>query len=220
MGLLAAILLIGGFIQSPPLYTKSKSPHGLPCYNYTIRGKQHALCWTVDDHPFRTTPYILKLLKKHKLKATFFVVGLMLRYYSIHASKTNAKYYKWFMAIKDAGHHLGNHSVTHKRICRMKRRGIRWELEETQRLVKLYAGTAPILFRPPHGIWCGRLAREVKRLNLIKVMYNVSDYKANAWKMWRRIRWRMLHGKTHTIVLVHYDHRKFRKLLNIIKLRP
>ncbi len=215
MGLFTTILFIGGLIQSPPLYTKSRSPHGLPCYDYTIRGKQHTICWTVDDHPFRTTPHILKILRKHKLRATFFVVGSMLRYYSIHAGKANTRYYKWFMAIKKAGHLLGNHSVTHKRICRMTQRGIRWELEEAQRLVKLYAGKAPTLFRPPHGVWCGRLAREVKRLKLTKVMYHVSDYKATAWKMWR-----VRHGKTHSIVLVHYNPRRFQKLLDIIKLNP
>jgi peptidoglycan/xylan/chitin deacetylase (PgdA/CDA1 family) len=214
------LLFISSLIQSPPLYTKSKSPHGLPCHNHTIRGKQHVICWTVDDHPFRTTPHMLRLLKQRKLKATFFVVGSMLRYHSIRPTKYNKRYVRWFKAIVKAGHTVGNHSVTHGRVCRMKAKDVRWELTETQRVMKLYGGKAPVYFRPPHGVWCRRLAREVKRLKLVKVMYNVSDYKSNARRMWRELRWRMRKGKKYTIVLVHYNHRILRRLLNLIKLNP
>ena len=214
------LLTIGSLILSPPLYTKSKSPHGLPCHQYTIRGKPHVICWTIDDHPFRTTPMMLAVLKKYNVKATFFVVALMLRYDSIHSGRATRRYVKWLKAIKKAGHVIGNHSVTHKRLCHMKGSQVLWELTENQRLVKHYAGVAPTLFRPPHGTWCGKMARAVRRLKLTKVMYDTSDYKSTARAMWRVILWRIRHGKKHTIVLVHYKPKTLQKLLELVKLNP
>ena len=58
---------------------------------------------TFDDGPDpKVTPHILALLKKYKVKATFFVMG-----------KKVKKYPNLIKAIVKDGHELGNHSFSH-----------------------------------------------------------------------------------------------------------
>jgi peptidoglycan/xylan/chitin deacetylase (PgdA/CDA1 family) len=57
---------------------------------------------TFDDGPSENTPKILKILKKHHVKATFFVTG-----------KEGDKAKKWYQQIAAAGHTLGMHSYSH-----------------------------------------------------------------------------------------------------------
>jgi peptidoglycan/xylan/chitin deacetylase (PgdA/CDA1 family) len=57
---------------------------------------------TFDDGPSENTTKILKILKKHHVKATFFVTG-----------KEGDKAKKWYQQIAAAGHTLGMHSYSH-----------------------------------------------------------------------------------------------------------
>lgn len=58
---------------------------------------------TFDDGPSENTPEILKILKKHGVKATFFVTG-----------KEGDKAKEWYKQIVAEGHTLGMHSYSHK----------------------------------------------------------------------------------------------------------
>lgn len=58
---------------------------------------------TFDDGPSENTPEILKILKKHGVKATFFVTG-----------KEGDKAKEWYRQIVADGHTLGMHSYSHK----------------------------------------------------------------------------------------------------------
>ncbi|WP_051542242.1 polysaccharide deacetylase family protein [Clostridium lundense] len=58
---------------------------------------------TFDDGPSPHTPYILDILKKYDIKATFFVLG------------TSAKNYPEFLKKEvELGHSIGNHTYSHK----------------------------------------------------------------------------------------------------------
>lgn len=58
---------------------------------------------TFDDGPSENTPEILEILKKHGVKATFFVTG-----------KEGDKAKEWYKQIVAEGHTLGMHSYSHK----------------------------------------------------------------------------------------------------------
>jgi len=58
---------------------------------------------TFDDGPAAGTPQILDLLKKHGVKATFFVCG----------NAITAKNYQLIRRMLDEGHLLGNHTLKH-----------------------------------------------------------------------------------------------------------
>ena len=58
---------------------------------------------TFDDGPSENTPEILAILKKHNVKATFFVTG-----------KEGEEAEEWYRDIVADGHTLGMHSYSHK----------------------------------------------------------------------------------------------------------
>ena len=58
---------------------------------------------TFDDGPSKNTPEILEILKKHGVKATFFVTG-----------KEGDEAQQWYRQIVADGHTLGMHSYSHK----------------------------------------------------------------------------------------------------------
>lgn len=60
---------------------------------------------TFDDGPSEETKEILKILKKYNVRATFFIVGKMIK------GRKNI-----IEKIKSDGHEFGNHTFSHKRL--------------------------------------------------------------------------------------------------------
>ena len=102
---------------------------------WEIEPKNNDIFLTFDDGPHpEITPWVLELLEKYNAKATFFLVG-----------ENAAKYPEIVKKIKDAGHHIGNHTYNHLK---------GWSTSA----YKYYKNTLKCeeefstpLFRPPHG---------------------------------------------------------------------
>lgn len=87
------------------------------------------------------TPAILKALKKHKAKATFFAVG--------HFLKENPDLIK---QIVKEGHTIGNHTYNHPNIVGMSKEKFYQELDEVENLYKEITGKEMTkYYRPPQG---------------------------------------------------------------------
>lgn len=87
------------------------------------------------------TPAILDALKKHNVKATFFVVGNYL--------ETSPDLVKRMLA---EGHLVGNHSYHHPDMSRMDKDAFAKELGDLEALYEQITGTPMIKFyRPPQG---------------------------------------------------------------------
>lgn len=87
------------------------------------------------------TPAILKALKKHKVKATFFVVG--------HFLKENNDLVK---QIAKEGHTIGNHTYNHPNIIGMSKEKFESELTQVEDLYKEITGKEMTkYYRPPQG---------------------------------------------------------------------
>lgn len=110
------------------------------------RNKKFTKKWialTFDDGPNPTyTPKILDSLKKHNQRATFFVVGSMVKRYPNVVKRTF-----------DEGHTLGNHTWSHA--ARPSKAQALNEILKTQEAVKKACGKYPTVFRPPYGITSG-----------------------------------------------------------------
>src|SRR5579884_3562403 len=65
-----------------------------------------AVALSFDDGPSRFTPQVLAVLKKHRVQATFFMVGEMVDAFP-----------DWARAVVGAGHELGNHTYSHLNWC-------------------------------------------------------------------------------------------------------
>lgn len=115
--------------------------------------KQIALTFDDGPHP-EFTPMILETLKKHGVKATFFLIGKNI--------PENPRVVK---NIESDGHLIGNHSFSHVNSFAFKSvKIVKDELKHTNLLVSGITGKAPAFFRPPFGVTSPRIAQAVDML--------------------------------------------------------
>lgn len=89
------------FIEQPPLILRWLYPRAF----WRMDKNEKAVYLTFDDGPIpEITPWVLDLLDKYNIKATFFLVGDNVR-----------KHPKEFQMIVERGHRLGNHTFNHIR---------------------------------------------------------------------------------------------------------
>ncbi|MGE3836136.1 MAG: polysaccharide deacetylase family protein [Acidimicrobiia bacterium] len=96
---------------------------------------------TFDDGPSRQrTAYVLEVLKQKGVTATFFLQG--------SNAEANPDLVR---RIRDEGHVIGNHSYSHPEFPELTQDQAREEITRTSRILTDITGTAPTLFRYPHG---------------------------------------------------------------------
>jgi peptidoglycan/xylan/chitin deacetylase (PgdA/CDA1 family) len=117
---------------------------------------------TFDDGPNEDTARLLKMLDTYHAKATFFVVGEMV--------KEDPSMVKREVA---AGHEIGNHSWSHPNLAVMSESAIRSQLSRTQEAVEKAAGVTPVLLRPPYGETNRRVASVAKAFHMPQILWQV-----------------------------------------------
>ena len=118
-------------IEQPPKLLRWLYPRALWRMDKNVK----AVYLTFDDGPIpEITPWVLDLLDKYNIKATFFLVGDNVR-----------KHPEEFKMIVERGHRVGNHTFNH--ISGLKYLSYNY-LENTNKADELINST---LFRPPHG---------------------------------------------------------------------
>lgn len=94
-----------------------------------------------DDGPnTETTVQMLDVLKKHGVKASFFVIG----------NNINDESAKVMQRAHREGHDIENHSLTHCAMPTLTADSMRSEIAQTSALIEKYVGERPLLFRPPY----------------------------------------------------------------------
>ena len=106
-----------------------------------------AIALTFDDGPDPlSTPHLLDLLRKYRVKATFFVTG-----------QKAAEHPEIMKEILLQGHSVGNHSYTHNNLVMFSScKSIIREIETAQNVLNDF-GVLALAFRPPVGITGPRL---------------------------------------------------------------
>ena len=98
---------------------------------------------TIDDGPDpRTTPELLEVLREHRLRAVFFLIG------------TRAERHpELVLAIEKEGHEIGNHTYSHAagRFWCIGPKGARREVERCDAVIESLTGEKPKFFRSPAG---------------------------------------------------------------------
>ena len=94
----------------------------------------------IKFNTFNTFNNVLDVLKKHQVKASFFVIGK-------NITQERAKV---MIRAQKEGHDIENHSLTHSPISQLSADSIRYEVKTISSLVKKYAGKSPVFFRPPY----------------------------------------------------------------------
>ena len=89
------------FIEQPPEFVRKLYPGAI----WRMDPNEKSVYLTFDDGPIpEVTPWVLELLDKHDIKATFFMVGDNIR-----------KHPDVFQMVVDGGQRIGNHTFNHIR---------------------------------------------------------------------------------------------------------
>jgi peptidoglycan-N-acetylglucosamine deacetylase len=95
---------------------------------------------TLDDGPTPLTPEVLRIIKLANVPATFYLNGRDLVSHSAHGA-----------AIAEAGHEIGNHTYSHRRMVLVTSDTVAAEVEQTDAEIRKTGYRGPITFRPPYG---------------------------------------------------------------------
>ena len=119
------------FIEQPATYLRWVYPHAM----WRMGRYDQSVYLTFDDGPIpEVTPWVLDILARYGIKATFFMVGDNVR-----------KHPDVFERVKAEGHRLGNHTFHH---IGGFRHGVKSYLKDVEEANKLIGSN---LFRPPPG---------------------------------------------------------------------
>jgi peptidoglycan/xylan/chitin deacetylase (PgdA/CDA1 family) len=161
---------------------------------------------TFDDGP--NDPYtgqLLDVLARHQVRATFFLMGNYVRRRPDIAR-----------AIHQAGHLLGNHTMSHPSLMWERPARVREELSGCNTAIEDAIGERVEWFRPPFGSRRPDVLRVARELGLTPVMWNVTahdwdstDPHALAARVRRGIADNQRRGRSSNILLHDGGHRSF-----------
>lgn len=127
-----------------------------------VETEEKVVALTFDDGPGVHTDEILSILQKEEVKATFYLTGR-----EIEENMEGAK------KIVQAGHEIGNHTYSHKRMVLKSPSFIKNEIESTDEWIRKAGYEGEITFRPPYG----------KKLLLLPYYLNKHDRPTILWNM-------------------------------------
>ncbi|MBO1004047.1 polysaccharide deacetylase family protein [Pseudogracilibacillus auburnensis] len=134
---------------------------------YKVDTNEKVIAFTFDDGPDeRYTPEILDVLKKHDVKATFFLLGTRVD-----------KYPEVVKRIHEEGHAIGNHTYWHPELTK-KPDGVAslvWETNKNEQAIESVIGLKTNLFRAPYGAINGEMIEKLKEMNYQAVGWSIDS---------------------------------------------
>lgn len=118
---------------------------------------------TFDDgpHPFYTQK-LISLLKRHKVPATFFVVGSQVE-----------KYPNLLKEIALNNFELGGHTYSHRDMTTLSKQEIIDELEKTRLLIKAHTQRDVYIYRPPGGRFNETTKKVASQLGYEMILWDI-----------------------------------------------
>lgn len=175
---------------------------GKPIYCGGRKGDELAL--TFDDGPGTYTRLAIAKLRKHRVKATFFIVG------------RNIPLLPRAIGEERALGAVGDHTFTHPLLTALPRSLAESEIVRSQRAVARASGGPVFLFRPPYGAHDATVDSIARRHNLLEILWTVDSQDslgANYAQIERNVIGGMHPGG---IILMHENHgQTIRAMLSI-----
>lgn len=120
------------FIEQIPEFIRNLYPKAV----WRMDPNEKAIYLTFDDGPIPViTPWVVELLERYGIKATFFMVGD-----NVH------KFPQEFMQVVEGGHRLGNHTFNHLKGLFTSTKDYIENVDQADAFIHSN------LFRPPHGL--------------------------------------------------------------------
>ena len=196
--------------QATPTYGEAEeSPQvrrlialGRPIYCAGRRGDELAL--TFDDGPGTYTRLAINKLRKHGIKATFFIVGrnIPLLPEAIRQERRLGS--------------VGDHTFTHPLLTSLARSEVESEIVRTQVALERASGGPVFLFRPPYGAHDARVDAIAREHNLLEILWS-ADSQDSLGADHAQIERNVIAGMhPGAIILMHENHgQTIRAMLNI-----
>jgi len=151
-------------VVSPAINQMNEVPkpfQGTIVYQGKLKANEKVIALTFDDGPGpKNTAQILEILKKNDIKATFFMVGEMVKYFPQIAKQVAAD-----------GHVIGNHTWHHW-YFQMNGATAASEIDRTADIIYKTTGQKTTLFRPPGGFLNNGLAQYAKNQKYAVMMWS------------------------------------------------
>jgi peptidoglycan/xylan/chitin deacetylase (PgdA/CDA1 family) len=140
---------------------------------------------TFDDGPSSYTPEVLRILRKKKARATFFMLGDQ-----VAADPAAAR------RVLAAGHEIANHSSDHALLPGYS------NLKHANHQIREATGFKPCLFRPPYGAINSSVKQSARDLGMKSVLWDIdtSDWSTPGADS---IRSQVSNARRGSIVLMH-----------------
>ena len=129
----------------------------------------NAVALTFDDGPGKETWDVLALLKRYRMRATFFVIGQNI------ANNPGA-----LAAIVADGHVVGDHTWSHASLPSLKAPELKAEIVDTQTLIEQETGHKLTTMRPPFGDFTAKTNAYVRARGMLPVLWTIDS---NDWAL-------------------------------------
>lgn len=157
--------------------------------------KQRCIALTFDDGPGPHTARLVKILAKHEVKATFFMLGQQVRSFPREAA-----------LVARAGHEIASHTWDHRDLTSLTPSRIAAELSSTASAIKQRTGKKVSLLRPPYGAFNADVRKAAKKAGLPLVLWDVDtlDWKTRNAK--KTVAAAVKNARRGSIILMHDIH--------------
>ncbi|MFB7876634.1 polysaccharide deacetylase family protein [Nocardia sp. NPDC056064] len=160
-----------------------------------VETNEKLVALTFDDGPTARTPEILRTLADLQVSATFYLVGGDL-----------AAHPEYGAAIAAAGHEIGNHSYSHRRMIFVSEDTVRAEIENTDAEIRRTGFQGPITFRPPYGKKLWTLPHYLADHDRTSVTWDVEPDSAGAASREAVVADTLANTRPGSIILLHVMH--------------
>lgn len=165
----------------------------LPIYSVQTAEKKLAVtfdcAWANSD-----TDALIKILKKHNAKATFFVTGEWV-----------SKYPEDVLKFYTAGHEIANHSDSHAHINKMSAAELSNDIKACNDKIKAVTGSVPLCYRGPYGEYNNTLLSGVEKLKMFAVQWDTDSRDWQKKSVDYMVNSVCKNAKEGSIVLFHND---------------
>ncbi|WP_342573136.1 polysaccharide deacetylase family protein [Solibacillus sp. FSL K6-1781] len=193
--LIIAVILMALLFAGMFKVTKLRTFQFFGGLTYQAETKDKVIALTFDDGPTKNVDQLLPLLDEYKVKATFFLIGNEIEKHPEEAKK-----------LIEAGHQIGNHTYSHKRMVLKSPSFIEEEIEKTDELIRSIGYEGEIDFRPPYGKKFVGLPYYLNKTNRETIMWSL-DPETYYTRVDEEINYVMKNIQPGSIILLHpmYD---------------
>lgn len=128
-----------------------------------VKSKKIALTFDDGPHP-EYTPKILNILRKYKVKATFFMIGSKLQTQPALARQILAE-----------GHEVANHTMHHLRLPDLSSGDMVAQWEDASTIFEEVLGVSPYLCRPPGGKYNDEVLAAANSFGMTTVLWTANS---------------------------------------------